>query len=357
MFKDYVSRHDNNPLIKPSDIKASDERLQVVGVFNAAVTVYEGKTILLLRVAEESKDNTAHNLKIPTVKANGELSLVSLNKSENKDIDFSDSRVLRSLKDEDKNQVKYLTSLSHFRLAYSDDGVHFKVEETPSIFPEGKYETWGIEDPRITKIDDTYQIVYTSVSPLGVTVSRIETRDFHTFHRKGLIFGPENKDVVLFPEKIKGRYHCLHRPVPSGVGTLDIWGAQSDNMLYWGEHTHVLSANTQTYNSGRIGAGAPPIKTEEGYLHIYHAASKDNVYSLGAFLTPLDDPFNIVKITKEPFMLPLEAYEVNGFFDSVVFSCGVLLKNDRLYVYYGAADESIGLATIKKDTLLGMMDA
>lgn len=356
MFKDFVSRHDKNPLIKPADIVPSDVRLKVVGVFNAAVTVYEGKTVLLLRVAEESKDNTDREINIPTVTPEGQVSLTHLDKTQNKTIDFSDSRVLRSLEKGEKSQVKYLTTLSHFRLAYSEDGIHFDVEKTPSIFPNGEYETWGIEDPRITKIGGTYHIIYTSVSPFGVTVSRIETKDFKSFERRGLMFGPENKDVVLFPEKTNGLYHCLHRPVPNGVGTLDIWGARSENMLYWGGHTHMLSANTQAYNSGRLGAGAPPIKLDEGYLHIYHAASDDNVYSLGAFLTSLENPFKIIKITNEPFMVPSAPYEINGFFGGVVFTCGVLLKNDLLHIYYGAADETIGLATIHKDTLLGLMN-
>jgi len=355
MFKDNVIRYENNPLIKPKDLTPSDKRLEVVGVFNAAATTFEDETILLLRVAEKSRDNTDNTLYIPTVSEKGKLHFTTLDKDENDTVDFSDTRVLRSLEKGKKNQVKYLTSLSHFRLARSKDGFHFIIDKKPTILPKGKYETWGIEDPRITEIDGVYHIIYSSVSPLGVTVSRIDTKDFKVFDRKGVLFGPENKDVCIFPEKINGLYHCLHRPVPNGIGTLDIWGAKSKDMLYWGEHTHVLSAKTHEYDSGRIGAGAPPLKTKEGYLHINHAASKDNLYSLGAFLTVLEDPFKIIKKTNKPFMEPNAPYEINGFFSDIVFTCGVIEKDETLHIYYGAADESIGLATIKTDTLLGLM--
>ncbi len=223
--------------------------------------------------------------------------------------------------------------------------MHFDVDEKPFIFPDSKYETWGIEDPRITLIDGTYYINYTAVSELGAATALIKTDDFVSYERMGIIFPPENKDVTIFPEKINGLYYAYHRPVPKAIGDPNIWVSTSADLLTWGGHEHLLSVSKEkTWESGRIGGGAPSFKTEIGWIHIYHAADMNDRYCLGAFMTELEDPSKIIAKTLEPILVPTESYELEGFFGNVVFTCGVLVVGDIVKIYYGAADEVMALA-------------
>ncbi|WP_413377272.1 glycoside hydrolase family 130 protein [Alkalihalobacillus sp. 1P02AB] len=358
-----ISRHLKNPIIKTTDVKPSRLDFHVDGAFNAGVTEYKGETILLLRVAESVKTDNELEVKLPFLEKNKDnkysLTVKTLHKENDAHLyDFSDSRVILNRKDNPK--TVYLTSLSHLRIARSTDGVHFEVEDKPFIFPEGKYETWGIEDPRITKMEDWYYINYTAVSKLGAATALIRTRDFIDYERMGIIFPPENKDVSIFPEKINGKYIAYHRPVPKAFGNPDIWIATSDDLLTWGNHQHLLSvAEDDNWENGRIGGGAPSFKTEKGWVHIYHAADKDHRYCLGAFITDLNDPSNIIAKTSKPILEPTADYEKYGFFGQVVFTCGVTVKENHVKIYYGASDEVMALAEITIDELyvaLGLED-
>lgn len=342
-----IKRYENNPIITPQDVLPTFDHFKVLCTMNAGVTTYKGETILLLRVAEGVEVDNEKEVIIPLLKKETDgyhLHTITLDKEKDSDkYDFSDARIIYT---KDK-EVKYLTTLSHIRIARSKDGKNFTVDKKPFIFPEGKYETWGIEDPRITKIDDTYYINYTAVSELGAATALASTKDFITYQRKGIIFPPENKDVGIFPEKINGLYFAYHRPVPKAIGNPDIWVATSPDLIHWGLHQHLLSVTKEEgWESGRIGGGAPAFKTEKGWVHIYHAADPYHRYCLGAFLTALNDPTRIIAKTKKPLLEPKEAYETEGFFPNVVFTCGVLYQDDRVLIYYGASDEVMALAEI-----------
>lgn len=343
-------RSKHNPLITAHDINPSHDFLKVDGVFNCGVTQFNGEIMMLLRVAESAKSK-AGVLNIPLIEKE-KLVLKSFDLSD-RNYDFNDTRTVRDL----NGKTLYLTSLSHFRRARSKDGIHFEIDEKPFIFPQGEMESWGIEDPRITYIENRYLINYTAASKHGVAVGLIETRDFITYERKGLFLPVDNKDVSIFPEKIGGKYFCYHRPVPRDIGSPNMWIASSNDLIHWGNHELLLSVSekNQAWDNGRIGGGAPSIKTESGWLHIYHAATKDNVYSLGAFLTPLDEPSRIIAKTIHPILSPEADYEKEGFFGQVVFTCGAYMKDDVIYVYYGAADDKIALATIGKNDLLNQL--
>lgn len=335
-----------NPLITKEHIKPSHPNLKVDGVFNCGATQHNGQFILLLRIAESAipKD---HTIDIPILDENNQITIQSIDKNDQNFI-LNDSRIIK----DKTGKVRYLTSLSHFRRAYSDDGIHFIIDQSPWIFPNGTMESWGIEDPRITQIKDVYLITYTAVSKHGVSVGLIETSDFNTFKRHGLILPVDNKDVAILPEKVNDKYYMYHRPVPNDIGSPNMWSATSLDLTHWGEHKLLLTVNDEPWSSGRVGGGAPSIKTPNGWLHIYHAASKNSVYSLGAFLTSPVDPSTITHMTKEPILSPELSYEKTGFFPNVVFTCGVILKNDTLMIYYGAADDKICLATIKLNDIL-----
>ena len=243
-------------------------------------------------------------------------------------------------------------------LAVSKDGIHFEVDEHPAIFPLAEEESWGMEDPRITKIDDRYYINYTSVTENGAGTSLISTKDFCTFERHGIIFAPENKDVTIFPQKINGKYIAFNRPVPSGIGNPQMWIAKSPDLIHWGEQRHFcgISSDTESWDDGRIGGGAVPFLTDKGWVKIYHAADRNDRYCLGAFLLDEKDPSIVLAKTKDPILEPQEKYETNGFFGNVVFSCGCLVNDNKVIIYYGAADDKICRADFELDDLFAAME-
>lgn len=345
--KSGIKRCKENPILTVKDVKPSRKGFSVKGVFNCGITKYKDEYILLCRVAEAVDGGEEDIVSLPViVEKNGEdtFEIVSVRKSEHPEYCFDDSRTI-TLGKEANSSVVYLTTLSHLRIARSGDGVHFSVDDVPSIMPNAREECWGMEDPRITKIGDTYYINYTAVSPDGAATALITTEDFISYQRQGIIFVPENKDVVIFPEKIGGKYYCFNRPVPRGIGSPDIWTAQSEDLIHWGRYQHFYGTSDD-WEGGRIGGGAPPVRTEKGWLEIYHAADKNNRYCLGAFLLDPECPNRILAKSKKPLLEPETDYETRGFFDDVVFTCGVILEDEMVKIYYGAADESICLAEI-----------
>lgn len=349
-----ILRAKNNPLLTPEDVIPSRPDFKVDGIFNCGVAKYKDEILLLCRVAESVRSSNDKEIKIPIVVKKDKqdtFDCMVYQREKHPELDFSDTRCVRS---KENGKIKNLTSLSHLRLARSKDGIHFQVDEKPVIFPISEEESWGMEDPRITQIDTTYYITYTSVTQNGAAVSMMSTNDFSHFKRHGIIFAPENKDVVIFPKKIDGKYVAFHRPVPYGIGNPDMWIAKSPDLLHWGEHRHFSGTSEKTENSWdneRIGAGAVPFLTDKGWVEIYHAADDKNRYCLGALLLDKEDPSKIIGKTKSPLLQPEADYEKEGFFDDVVFTCGCLLEQNKVIIYYGAADDKICRADILLEDL------
>lgn len=257
-------------------------------------------------------------------------------------------------------RVEGLEGKSFFCLARSGDGYSFRVDREPVMRPaEGEpfamYEKRGIEDPRITEIDGTYYILYTAFSSHGPRLALARTEDFESFERVALVSQPENKDGVLFPGKFNGRYARLDRPSTS-YGS-DIWLSFSEDLIYWGDSRSVMTARPGFWDMKKIGAGPPPIATEEGWLLIYHGVkgtSGGNIYRLGCALFDLDDPSVLKGRCEVPVLAPGEYYERVGDVMNVVFSCGAVLLENRedLIIYYGACDTSICAATAKISVLV-----
>ncbi|MDP2945663.1 MAG: glycosidase, partial [Atribacterota bacterium] len=189
-----IFRSEKNPIITPEDIKPSRPDFKVVCVFNCGVTRFNEEILLLMRVAETPINNNPKKELVPILDLKTDKVIVKEFSKTDPSIDFSDPRVIRT----PTNQ--YLTSISHLRIARSRNGIDFKIDEKPAIFPENKYERFGIEDPRITQIDGRYYINYSAISDItGVTTCLTSTTDFVTFTRHGVIFMPDNKDVAIFP--------------------------------------------------------------------------------------------------------------------------------------------------------------
>ncbi|RUS46015.1 glycoside hydrolase family 130 protein [Cohnella sp. AR92] len=340
-----IRRAEGNPIVVPSDVVPSSPAMEVIGVFNAGVARLGEEIILLLRVAERPIQQEKDSCLIPLYDPEkGETVLRSI--PFGPENDFSDPRVIRT-----PGQI-YLTSLSHLRVARSRDGLRFDIDKSPSIYPATSYETFGIEDPRITMLEDGYYIACTGVSPRGVVVPLLFTEDFRSFRRIGNIFHPDNKDVVLFPEKIGGKYYALHRPSGSHFAKPDIWIAESNDLLTWGNHRYLMGVREEEWDGGRIGASAVPIRTDRGWLELYHGADRDNRYCLGAVLLDLEEPWRVLARCRKPFLEPEEPFETEGFFGNVVFSCGALEEDGIVKIYYGAGDTSMGYAETTLESVL-----
>ena len=248
---------------------------------------------------------------------------------------------------------------SFFALARSNDGLHFEVDDEPVMLPAkngifAKYESGGIEDPRATQIDGVFYIMYTAVSPFGYRIVLAQTEDFKSFERVALISEPGNKDGVLFPEKIGDRYARLDRPLGKGVGSM--WISYSKDLHSWGHSKALISPRPGYWDSYRIGASCPPIKTDVGWLEIYHGVKMTSggpIYRTGTLLLDLENPSQVISRCSVPMLSPREDYERIGDVANVVFACGAILEdNNELKMYYGAADTCLCVATAKLDALL-----
>ena len=332
---DIAHRFEQNPILRPADVTPSRSDLEVTCLLNPGAFRYRGKTGLLMRVAERPVQ-VAGKVSTPVIDPR-EPSGISVVKFDLGDpqLSYKDPRVF------EHSGECYLTTLSHLRLAWSTDGVHFDVEDSPSLLGMGPLETFGVEDSRVSQIDDTYYLTFTSVSPCGVGVGMASTNDWQHFERHGMIIPPTNKDCALFEEKIGDRYYCLHRPSGIDIGGNFIWLGASRDLAYWGDHQCLAKSRPGMWDCKRVGAGAAPIKTSSGWLEIYHGADANHRYCLGALLLDLDDPSQVLARSQSPIVEPIADYETSGFFGNVVFTNGHVVDGDTITMYYGASDEYI----------------
>jgi len=295
------SRHENNPILSSDylDIDAF--------VFNPGVVQFNEKTLLLLRV--EGADGH-----------------------------------------------------SNIHLAKSKDGISkWQVNKKPflGVNSKYKYEEWGCEDARVVCVDDNgmkYYITYTAYSHHGPCPALAVTEDFRAIERLGLILPPYNKDVVLFPEKVNCQWWLLHRPY--AAGEQNIWLASSSDILNWGNHRCLIEKGKGgAWDCLKVGAGPPPIKTEAGWLVIYHGVREvcnTLIYKTGMVLLDLNDLSRIVKRLRFPVFEASIEYEMKGNVPNVVFPTGTIVKEDILYLYYGASDASVCLATARMSDILSL---
>jgi beta-1,2-mannobiose phosphorylase / 1,2-beta-oligomannan phosphorylase len=344
---DLADRFPQNPLLTPQDIQPSTPGLKVECLLNPAAFRFDGRVWLLLRVAERP-EQTPGVISFPVLD-NGTIRIQEFSKNDPR-LDDSDPRVI-NFDGED-----FLTTLSHLQLVSSEDGVHFREEPSfPRLMGEGPYETFGIEDCRVSRIGSRYYLTYSTCSPNGVIVGMRSTEDWREFIHHGVAFTAHNKDCALFDEKIGGKYYALHRPSSPEIGGNYIWIAESEDLIHWGNHRCIARTRPGMWDSARVGAGAAPIRTERGWLEIYHGATAENRYCLGALLLDLDEPWKVLARSREPIMEPVAAYEKVGFFGNVVFTNGHVVDGDQLTVYYGASDSVICAARFSIRAILSTL--
>ncbi len=306
-FQEIFVRYEGNPIIRARDIP-----FPANSAFNAGATLVNGDTLLLMRV-------------------------------------------------EDRRGISHLTA------ARSRDGVtDWRIDPGPTLSPspeEHPEEVWGIEDPRVTRIEelDLWAVLYTAYSKGGPLVSLATTRDFKTFERKGVVMPPEDKDAALFPVRFGGRWAMLHRPVTAfaGVGA-HIWISFSPDMKHWGDHQVVIPARRGGWwDANRIGLSPPPLRTDRGWLILYHGVritASGCIYRLGLALLDLEQPTKLLARSDEWVFGPEESYEMVGDVDKVVFPCGWVTEGDHVRLYYGGADKCIALATASVSEMLTWLE-
>jgi beta-1,4-mannooligosaccharide/beta-1,4-mannosyl-N-acetylglucosamine phosphorylase len=298
--KELFTRHPKNPLLTPAAIPFHAD-----AIFNPGVAEVDGEVLLLVRI-------------------------------------------------EDRRGV------SELRVARSSNGIDgWRLAERPLLepdLPDHPFEEWGCEDPRVTKIADSEWIIaYTAHSRYGPAVSLARTEDFETVERLGVVLSPTNKDAAVFPGEFEGLRFMLHRPVTGGQE--HIWHVCSPpDWVHWSNPGVLLPQRDGPWWDGlRVGVGAPPLLTDRGWLLIYHGVKEMGrrpIYRLGLALLDRDNPRRVLARCAQWVFSPEAEYEQRGLTPNVVYACGALTRGDDIWLYYGAADTVIGLATARTRDLL-----
>lgn len=236
---------------------------------------------------------------------------------------------------------RFVSSIGY---AASIDGLNFLRFDKPVFQGEGPQEHWGVEDPRIVWMDGCYWMTYTAFGGRkegDFKISLASTVDFLHWQRHGVLLDESNKNGVLFPRKIEGKYLLIHRRSPN------IWVATSVDFKNWEGHKPLLTTIPDSWQETRVGSAGPPLETEKGWLLFYHAADRNNVYRLGLAVLDREDPTKVLFRTKEPILEPELSWEKEGLVPNVVFSCGAIKWNEGYLVYYSGADKAIGVAKLE----------
>ncbi len=266
-------------------------------------------------------------------------------------------------------------------VAFSADGIKWEVEREPCVVnpgplidPRDTSKIHRVYDPRLTVIDGRCYACLAVDTAYGICGAVAVTDDLRSLDILS-ISAPDNRNMVLFPEKVNGVFKRFERPMPIyGRGkpeAFDLWMADSPDLRYWGNHQCILGSEQVAYCNNKIGPGAPPIKTDRGWLALIHSVWKDDEqplhgwelhpwtkqYSAALMLLDLDDPSKVLGISREPLLSPAETYEIEGFREAIFPTGAILEDNGEVKIYYGAADTVICLATAQLDDLLGCIVA
>lgn len=254
---------------------------------------------------------------------------------------------------------------SSIHVARSADGVeNWNIDSEPILRygqERWRYEAWGCEDARVVYIAEhrCWFITYTAYSAVGAAVAIARSHDLRTAERIGLIFSPNNKDAVLFPQRFEGRWAVLHRP-DAGGGIENIWSAFSPDLVHWGEpHCVVPEGRGPAWDALKVGSGPPPVLTDDGWLLLYHGVKAYGgtlSYRVGAALLEKDRPHKVIARSRNCVFQAEAPYEKSGFVPNVVFPTGLLRRGDELWMYYGAADTCVCLATARLRDVMETLD-
>jgi predicted GH43/DUF377 family glycosyl hydrolase len=343
-------------LVKPCDVTPQFAGFEVIGTFNPAAIDFGDEVALLVRVVERPTEIREGYIALPYW--NLERSRIAIEWRAIDEVELIDPRIVRVK----QNGHIRLTFISWLLPAFSRDGTTIERFGERPMVPQTRYETFGIEDARLTRLDGRYYFTYVAVSGHGIVTALASTDDFQSFERHGIIFCPENKDVLLFPEKIGGDYAALHRPNPNAhFSSPEIWLARSRDLIDWGRHQRLLGGEAK-WATVKVGGGTPPIRTDRGWLSLYHGhiapsraeqqAGGIGQYVAAAMLQDLKDPSRIIGLSPEPIMHAEAEFERTGYLPNIVFPTAMLRRGNEVDVYYGAADTVTGVVRYALDDLL-----
>ena len=284
-YHDLADRSSANPILKPGNTGANFPGAEVTCVINPGVFIWQSEPHLIVRIAERMPQTPGEiSTLVADRRASGGARIVAFDHAD-PHLVYEDSRAFTY------NGKTYLTTLSHLRIMRLINGEYAVPADTiATLTGEGDHETYGIEDCRVVRIRDTYILTYTAVSEYGVGIGLRTTQDWQTFVHHGIVMPCHNKDMAVFDELIDGKFACLHRPIGIDLGGPYIWYAESPDLKHWGNHRCIAMTRPERWDSERIGAGCAPIRTEMGWLAIYHGADHQSRYCLGALLLDLDHP-------------------------------------------------------------------
>ncbi len=252
-------------------------------------------------------------------------------------------------------RVEDLRGFSHLTVARSTDGLtDWEIDSEPTLMADqsSREERWGLEDPRIVWLEEQKQfaVTYVSFSEGGPVVSLAITKNFKTFARLGSLLPPEDKDACLFPRRFNGRFALIHRPIVRGEAHM--WISFSPDLKHWGDHRPLIMTRHAYWDCHRVGLACQPIETEEGWMLFYHgvrSTTAGGIYRVGLALLDLNSPWKVLRRSAEWVLGPRASYERIGDVGDVIFPNGAVVhkETDQLYLYYGAADSSVAVATAK----------
>lgn len=343
-------------LVKPDDIQPRFGGFEVIGTFNPAAIEFEDRVALLIRVVErpiESRDGFIALPRWDVARTEMVIDWILLD-----DVDILDPRIVRIKR---SGHIR-LTFVSWLLPAFSHDGATIARFGSAPLLPATRYETFGIEDPRLARLNDRYYFTYVGVSQHGIVTALASTSDFASYERHGIIFCPENKDVILFPEKVDETYVAFHRPNGNArFSQPEIWLARSPDLLHWGGHERLLGCEAG-WATMKVGGGTPPIRTHRGWLSLYHghiapnasaaAAGGIGEYAAATMLQSLHNPAKILGMSSGPVMRAEADFELGGYLPNIVFPTALIARGDQVDVYYGAADTVTGVARYRLEDLL-----
>ncbi|MDO8508290.1 MAG: hypothetical protein Q7S27_01245 [Nanoarchaeota archaeon] len=364
-------------ILKPSNIKPTSTEFQVIATINpGAIRLPNNDILLYVRVIEKLiKDQDEKYYYAPRMTGEESFKLI-LDKFDKKKI-----AVKNPLDFVLKDETKRLTYISHFRRIILDkNGFKIKsIDKKPCFYGLAWDSELGVEDPRITKIGKLYLMTYVGLSrSANVSTYLAISKDCKKWYRRGIIFQEQNKDVVILPELINKNYIALNRPEGSfQFSQPHIWISYSNDLEKWGKSKPIELSKKGEWDSDRVGAGPPPIKTKEGWLLIYHGVKENTQrattlmkkikflfgkrekrlsYDVGAALLEYNNPHKIIFKSKNPIILPIKKYEKGTFENKdVVFPTGLIedLNKKDLLIYSGGGDI---VTTVKKVSLKKILD-
>jgi len=356
--KEEEKKYKDKLLLKIANFNPSLRSMKIDGILNPAAIRLPNKDIMLyVRVAE--RPIRKHKRGCPIIVAKDRY---KFEKHSNYEI-LSQKGNIMYLRD----GICRLLNLSHLRkVILHKNGFDIKrINQRPIFSGLPSESNLGVEDPRITKLRGKYYMTYVSVSTEnGVSTSLAVSKNLKSWHREGIVFRKQNKDVVLFPKKINGRYVALHRPEGFfSFSKPSIWISYSKDLIYWGQEKSIVHPRENSWDDVRIGSGPPPISTRKGWLVIYHGVQgkdKRRVYRVGSFLLDKKNPEKVLARTpkKKAFIEPIQPYEKKGYLSNVIFPTGIVkdLKTNDLLIYSGGADSIISVKKIPIKDFLNHME-